>query len=139
GLALHAYHDTKGYFPGNHRPPQNKSIRSRWLTKVLPYLDQGAIWNNYDESANWSSPANTALTATFLKIVVCPSGPDPGRLDVDPAATGGSAGFGNPALYAICDYGAIYGVHNSFVQANSGYHPPGDLSGVLSKTDGQNV
>src|SRR5262245_60797231 len=65
GLALHSYHDTKGHFPGNHRPPQNQSVRSRWLTKVLPYLEQGNIWNNYDETSNWSSPTNTPLTATF--------------------------------------------------------------------------
>src|SRR5437867_9689893 len=41
GLALHGYHDTKGYFPGNHRPPANSSIRERWFTKILPYLEEG--------------------------------------------------------------------------------------------------
>ena len=40
GLALHAYHNTKGYFPGNHRPPANNAIRERWFTKVLPYLPE---------------------------------------------------------------------------------------------------
>src|SRR5262249_13803854 len=53
GLALHSYHDTKGYFPGNHRPPANNAIRERWFTKILPYLDQGNIWKSYDETTNW--------------------------------------------------------------------------------------
>jgi len=137
GLALHGYHDTKKAFPGNHRPPANSSIRERWFTKVLPYLDQGNIWKNYDETINWSSGANLALTSTFLPIGVCPSGLEPGRLDVDPASTGGGAGFGNPQLFPITDYGALYGVHNTFVQTNSGYVAPGNLNGVLTKTDGE--
>src|SRR5208283_1852917 len=53
GLALHGYHDSKGYFPGNHRPVLTSSVRERWFTKVLPYLEQGNIWKNYDETTNW--------------------------------------------------------------------------------------
>jgi prepilin-type N-terminal cleavage/methylation domain-containing protein len=139
GLALHGYHDTKGYFPGNHRPPANNTIRERWFTKILPYLEEGNIWSKYDESSNWSSAANVPLTSTFLKIAVCPSGLEPGRLDNDPATTGGAKGFGNPPIVAITDYGALYGVHNTFVRANTSYVPPGDLSGMLTKTDGQTV
>jgi prepilin-type N-terminal cleavage/methylation domain-containing protein/prepilin-type processing-associated H-X9-DG protein len=139
GLALHSYHDTKGYFPGNHRPPANNAIRERWFTKILPYLDQGNIWKSYDETTNWDSSANLPLTSTFLKIAVCPSGLEPGRLDVDPATTGGGNGFGNPPIVAITDYAGVYGVYNTFVQANPGYTAVGDLSGVLTKTDGQYV
>jgi prepilin-type N-terminal cleavage/methylation domain-containing protein/prepilin-type processing-associated H-X9-DG protein len=139
GLALHGYHDTRGYFPGNHRPPANNSIRERWFTKILPYLEEGNVYAKYDETANWSSPANLPLTATSLQIAVCPSGPEPDRLDLDPSAVGGAKGFGNPPIVAITDYGALYGVHNTFVQANPSYAAPGDLSGVLTKTDGQHV
>jgi prepilin-type N-terminal cleavage/methylation domain-containing protein/prepilin-type processing-associated H-X9-DG protein len=139
GLAVHTYHNTKGSFPGNHRPPANSSIRERWFTKVLPYLDQGNIYKNYDETKNWSDPVNLPFTSNFLKIAQCPSAPDAGRLDLDPSTVGGGAGFGNPLIVAPTDYGAIYGVHNTFVQANSTYVPPGDLSGVLTKTDGQYV
>ena len=137
GLALHTYHNTKGNFPGNHRPPANNAIRERWFTKILPYLDQGNIYKNYNELLNWSDPANLPFTSTFLKIAQCPSGPEAGRLDLDPASTGGGKGFGNPLIVAPTDYGAFYGVHNTFVQANATYVPPGDLSGVLTKTDGQ--
>src|SRR5262249_33652702 len=91
------------------------------------------------EASNWSSAANLPLTATFLKIAVCPSGLEPGRLDNDPSSVGGAKGFGNPPIVAITDYGALYGVPDSFVQANTGYVPPGDLSGVLTRTDGQTV
>ena len=140
GLALHGYHDSKGYFPGNHRPPQNLAIRERWFTKVLPYLDQGNIWKSYNELLNWSDPANLPLTSNYLKVAVCPSGLDSNRQDLDPSATGGAAGFGNPFIVAVTDYGALYGVHNTFVQANSAtYIPPADLSGVLTKTDGQHI
>jgi prepilin-type N-terminal cleavage/methylation domain-containing protein/prepilin-type processing-associated H-X9-DG protein len=139
GLALHAYHNTKGSFPGNHRPPANNAIRERWFTKILPYLDQGNLFKNYDETKNWSDPANLAFTSTYLKVAICPSGADSGRLDLDPSTVGGSLGFGNPFIVAPTDYGALYGVHNTFVQANSSYVAPADLSGVLTKTDGQYI
>src|SRR5712675_842602 len=53
GLALHGYHNTKGNFPGNHRLSAVNSVRERWFTKVLPYLDQNNIYKNYDETTNW--------------------------------------------------------------------------------------
>src|ERR1700720_537205 len=55
GLALHNYHDTKKYFPGNHRPKAAAAVRARWFTKLLPYLDQAVLYKNYDETTNWDS------------------------------------------------------------------------------------
>jgi prepilin-type N-terminal cleavage/methylation domain-containing protein/prepilin-type processing-associated H-X9-DG protein len=136
GLALHGYHDSYRYFPGNHRPPQNNAIRERWFTKILPNLEQDAIWRRYDKTSNWDSPSNLPLTATFLSVAVCPSFQDPGRLDIDPAGTGGGS-FNNPPIVAPTDYAAIYGIHKTFVAANPGYAPPSGLSGILTRTDGQ--
>ena len=134
GLALHSYHDTLYSFPGNHRPPANRSIRERWFTKILPYLEQGNISKSYDAASNWDSPANLPFTSTSLAIAICPSGADPGRLDLDPSAGAGGP-FTNPPIVAPTDYAALYGVHQSFVAGNPGYVPPGDLSGMLTKSD----
>ncbi len=138
GLALHAYHDTRNSFPGNHRPPANKSIRERWFTKILPYLDQGNILNDYDAASNWDSPTNLPFTSKNLSIAICASAPDPNRLDLDPSA-GTGAPFANPPIVAPTDYAAIYGVHHSFVTGNAGYVPPGDLTGMMTRTDNLTV
>jgi hypothetical protein len=52
-----------------------------------------------------------------LAVATCPSAPNPGRLDVDPASTGGPKAFGNPPIVAITDYAGIYGVHASLINA----------------------
>src|SRR5262245_50723648 len=44
GLALHGYHDAKKSFPGNHRLAGLKSVRERWFTKILPFLEQENLY-----------------------------------------------------------------------------------------------
>ena len=100
GIAVHAYHDGNKIFPDNVRPTGGK-IRVRWFTKVLPFLEQGTLYNAYDPSLNWSDPVNLPVTSTKLAVATCPSVPNPGRLDVDPASTGGSKAFGNPQIDPI--------------------------------------
>lgn len=134
GLALHGYHDSKGYFPGNQRPFATSSVRERWFTKILPYLDQGNIYSKYDETTNWDSPANLPFTSTFLKVAVCPSAPEPNRLDSNPA---GPLGWAAPGTVAATDYGALYGVHNTFLQANG--FTTQNWEGMLTKVDGRHV
>src|ERR1700674_4174259 len=66
GLAVHAYHDGKNLLPQNHRPASAaaSTVRERWFTKILPYLDQGPLWNQYDESSNWDSTPSSTPPAT---------------------------------------------------------------------------
>jgi prepilin-type N-terminal cleavage/methylation domain-containing protein len=116
GIAVHAYHDANKVFPDNVRPTGGK-IRVRWFTKILPYLDQTPLYNAYNAELNWSDPANLPVTSTKLAVATCPSVPSPGRLDVDPASTGGSKAFGNPPIVAITDYAGVYGVHGSLINA----------------------
>jgi prepilin-type N-terminal cleavage/methylation domain-containing protein len=70
GLALHNYHDQRKAIPQNHRPSGalGNSVRERWFTKILPYLDQNAIKSQYDETSNWDSPTNLPLTSVSLAI-----------------------------------------------------------------------
>src|SRR4051812_46830064 len=110
GLAVHAFHDTKSYLPGNHRLPTPGTPRERWFTRVLPYLDQANISLYYDETTNWDSAINQPLTSTYLRVAVCPSASNPNRLDVNPDV-GWSSAVGK---VAATDYAAIYGAHPLF-------------------------
>src|SRR5687767_3554974 len=118
GLAAHSYHDAKKVFPQNYRPASaaSSTVRVRWFTRLLPYLEQDQLHNRYDETTNWDSATNLPVTSTYLKIASCPSAPLPNRFDVNPS---GGAGYANPPIVAVTDYAGVYGVHPSFISANS--------------------
>jgi len=143
GLALHGYHDSKGSFPGNHRPAAAPTIRTRWFTKILPYLDQGNLFKNYDATKNWDDAVNLPVTSQPLAVAVCPASPNPNRLDGDPAllivspATSITSWTGIASTVAVTDYSGIYGLHANFLSANS--ITQSNPLGILSKTDGENV
>ncbi|HMF20067.1 MAG TPA: DUF1559 domain-containing protein [Gemmataceae bacterium] len=131
GLALHSYHDGKKYFPGNHRPKAASSVRERWFTKILPYLEQGNLYKNYDQTQNWDSPTNLLVTSVPLSVAICPATPNPNRQDFNEAN-----GFSTLDV-AVTDYAAVYGLWPTFLTAN-GLTQPNPL-GFMSKTDGQNI
>lgn len=130
GLALHNYHDTKQAFPNNARPNPANTVRERWFTKILPQLEQGNIFKNYDETVNWDKAPNAALTILPLKVGLCPSSPTPDRLDTNP-----DAGWsGATDIVAVTDYASPYGVHNTFVTANPTVTVATNLEGILTKS-----
>jgi prepilin-type N-terminal cleavage/methylation domain-containing protein/prepilin-type processing-associated H-X9-DG protein len=131
GVALHAYHDANKYFPSNIRLTAVSSVRERWFTKLLPYLEQNNLYKYYDPTTNWDSPTNLPVTATPLQVAQCPSAPNPNRLDFDE-----QNGFSNPVV-APTDYAAVYGLWPTFLTAN-GIAQPNPL-GCLSKTNGVNI
>lgn len=130
GIALHNYHDGHSHFPNNARPNPANTVRERWFTKVLPYLEQDVLFNQYDETTNWDSAKNLPLTSLQLKVARCPSAPESDRLDTNP-----DAGWsGAKDLVAISDFGAFYGVHNSFVVNNPNVKLSSSLEGILVKS-----
>jgi prepilin-type N-terminal cleavage/methylation domain-containing protein/prepilin-type processing-associated H-X9-DG protein len=67
-LAFHNYHDTVGYFPSagsgvTGNPPTDR-LDWGWTYEILPYIEQGNLYNN----AN-----NSTIRNTFVKTYNCPS------------------------------------------------------------------
>lgn len=154
GLAMHSFHDQYRVLPQNHRPRSAAAatVRERWFTRILPFLEQGAIYSQYDASSNWDStpstsppvapgyPGNLTLTSEFLAIAQCPSAPNDTRLDYDPQAHG-DAGWATPntPIVAVTDYAGSYGIHPSFIAANSGIPSIASISnpyGVITNNVG---
>lgn len=136
GLALHGYHDVKKQFPGNTRDANvANSARMRWFVKILPYLEQANISKRYDPTTNWDSATNLPLTSLPLAIQTCPSTPEPNRLDGNPALTGSWAT--TAATVASGDYSGVYGLHGTFLAANS--LAISNPDGMLTKVNGQKV
>jgi prepilin-type N-terminal cleavage/methylation domain-containing protein/prepilin-type processing-associated H-X9-DG protein len=94
GLAVHNYIDTVKQYPkggpGISLPdaavnaPTATNLASwaksqryaSWGTVLLPYLDQAAIYNQWDMNLWYSQGDNIPLAQTKLPVFICPSNPD---------------------------------------------------------------
>ena len=113
GLAFHNYHDPNYGLPSNLRPDAVSTLRVRWLTSLLPYLEQDNAYRNVNLGINWHQPANLPVFGNRLKSVECPSAPNgqviDGAPDTSPAWTN---------IVANGDYGGFYGVDPRLVTLN---------------------
>jgi len=78
GLAMHNFHDTQGTFPvGYYDPtpwPQPDSGPGwGWGAFLLPYLEQGNLYNRINFKLDVGDPAHATIRTTFLKSFFCPS------------------------------------------------------------------
>jgi prepilin-type N-terminal cleavage/methylation domain-containing protein/prepilin-type processing-associated H-X9-DG protein len=70
GLAMHNYHDTIGSLP----PGTSGCCNGTWQATILPYLEQGAIFNAYNyDRPRYSDAWNTTVTYSFIATLLCPS------------------------------------------------------------------
>lgn len=130
GLAFHNYHDANNGLPGNVRPDAVSTVRVRWLTYLLPYLEQGNSFRNVDLNVNWHQPANLPVFGSRLKVVECPSAPNGQVLDGAPDTTPPWT-----TIVANGDYSGFYGVSPELVSLGL-VHPAsaGVSNGAISKT-----
>src|SRR3954451_13943640 len=49
GLAIHNHHDSLGHLPGNIRPSTTNTVRARWVTFILPYVEQDNLYRAYTQ------------------------------------------------------------------------------------------
>jgi prepilin-type N-terminal cleavage/methylation domain-containing protein/prepilin-type processing-associated H-X9-DG protein len=122
GDAVHGHLGTVGYFPTSIRPSGNTTLpRVSWVIPTLPYIEQDNIRNAYDPNQTWSAPVNLPLTSLPIKILACPSSPDPGRKDGDPQ-------INTWDLVPCTDYGAVSTVSALATTVNpTGANQPGIL------------
>src|SRR5947207_14206309 len=60
GLAMHSMHDTTGQLPeGNRSNP-----RRTWVILVWPYVQQGAMYAKFDQTAGCYQPPHTIVNTT---------------------------------------------------------------------------
>jgi len=91
GLALHNYLDTHNVFPAScfktlkqdgatpPSPNANNVQSTHWGAMVLPFLDQGPLYNKLtfgDGSLAWNTGGNLLARQTFLAVLNCPSSTD---------------------------------------------------------------
>ena len=87
GLALHNYHDTfqvfpfgminptNGDLPGSPRPPTDNT---GWYPMILPYIEQGALYNAFMEEQQNSARTGAIYWSrkeSIVTMMMCPSDP----------------------------------------------------------------
>jgi hypothetical protein len=70
GLAIHNYHDSNGYFvPDAIRSDDGRPLLS-WRVAILPYIEQIALYRQFNLKEPWDSPTNRPLIAKMPKTYV---------------------------------------------------------------------
>jgi len=88
GVALHNYHDNFSCFPLGGYYQQKGSIPSSgpsFFVALLPYLDQGPLFNQFNASTGGSGelvaavggPNGTVVNGVKIPVLLCPSSPVP--------------------------------------------------------------
>jgi prepilin-type N-terminal cleavage/methylation domain-containing protein/prepilin-type processing-associated H-X9-DG protein len=78
GLALHGYHGREGTFPSGFRcqprsDPNYTAPGWGWATLLLPDVEQGNLYRQFNLVLPVEDPSNQAARTTVLKLFVCPS------------------------------------------------------------------
>lgn len=62
-LALHNFHDVYGHFPAGTHPNEKLKPDERisWLTSILPFVEQSALFDQIDFEESWDDDANKRL------------------------------------------------------------------------------
>lgn len=119
GLALHNYHDTYRVFPQSHFRLENQNLwfgRGVWVS-VLPYIEQTALAENWDNNLSFQFGINDVVRRAPLNSFICPSDIDYGDRSQGPgnnyAVCGGSTPYFWDATSAFFANGAIAQLHRT--------------------------
>ncbi len=138
-LAMHSHENALGYLPNSKR---DKAPQRSWAPDVLPYLEQASMVTSayYDLNENWwrsTSPTtglpipNATTVQMHLAIFICPSTPNPKRLQNKTETPPEQNKIG-----ACGDYFAVEGVNiqiNNELSAAQQFPATADLRGILRR------
>jgi prepilin-type N-terminal cleavage/methylation domain-containing protein/prepilin-type processing-associated H-X9-DG protein len=138
GLAAHNFADVKKHFPSSVRPAGLTPLpRIAGMLLVLPYLEEDNAFRAYNRTKNWNDAANLPVVSRAIPTLLCPSSPNPQRLDGLPE--------GNPwrpDVAAPTDYSPTIGVDKRLKDAGlvdydgKGLLPKNETPRIRDATDG---
>ena len=85
GIGLHGHHDAMGELPAALEQNRNSAgvvIAHSWTPRVLPFIEQGNLYNQYRFDVDWDLGSNTAVGGPIrvtVPVFLCPSAPQAGR------------------------------------------------------------
>jgi len=157
GLAIHNYHDTHGVFPLSdfrdvHGTCPSDPLyldrsypRYSWGAMILPYVDQAALYNNFDFSVNYNagknSPNSLQTVGATVTVYLCPSDPqgDP-RCVHTSGITNSPSGFDDLGRSNMAGIGDSAYAFCAPAWSGTGNYPTSALpAGVWGKTTGNGI
>ena len=101
GLAIHHHDFSMEHLPvgviNPDGPIQSEEIGQHvsWVTQILPYMEQHALYKNFDREAGAYADTNKTVRATVVPTLLCPSNPFPYDRDSNSIAASHYAGVHN--------------------------------------------
>ena len=101
GLAVHNYEFHHEALPPGVTNPDGPirneptGIHVSWIVQTLPYMEQTAMWRNFDQAKGAYAPENAEVRSNPLSVVMCPS---------YPGADMNKAGDAAPSTYSGCHH-----------------------------------
>jgi hypothetical protein len=89
---MNVYHEQHGEFPPAYIPDASGKPMHSWRVLLLPYLEHGYLYDQYDFAEPWDGPNNRKLIAQSVPVYMCPSSDRPGG-QTDYFVVAGSAAF----------------------------------------------
>jgi prepilin-type N-terminal cleavage/methylation domain-containing protein len=126
GLAHHSYYDVFKSLPANTRGVSNTSLRLAGFVLILPFIEQQPLYSRYNLTVNWDVNPNYTIAGTPISVYVCPSTPNPQRLDYDQT----QANWQTNPFCAVTDYATIYGIAAPLASL---LNYTGDVNGIMPK------
>lgn len=113
GLALHNYESAfKRLPPSRINLSAPVVFQVSWPQMILPMIEQGNLFNNYNGNLSWFNVVNDPVTTQSIPLMMCPSAPS--QRDVPTAALyTGMSGRTDTPIWGYSDYGSINAVRNA--------------------------
>lgn len=73
GLALHNYHDANGAFPPAYVTDENGKPLYSWRVLILPYIEEDALYRQFNLKEPWDSPTNLPLSQRMPRVFQSPN------------------------------------------------------------------
>ncbi len=78
GLGVHNYVEANGSFPKPAITSKDGKPLLSWRVAILPFIEQGPLFNKFKLDEPWDSPHNKALLKEIPSTYLCPSRSDAG-------------------------------------------------------------
>jgi prepilin-type N-terminal cleavage/methylation domain-containing protein len=134
-IAAHNVHDVTGYFPSGHKCTYDGSTQvyySNCFIQILPYIEQQALFNQYDDTVPNIHPNNKFVREQFVQTYSCPAELKPKQL-LTPETQAPTGGTGN-IQYMTSTYKGMSGVSFNADNVWAGY--PSEVNYNLTQNPG---
>jgi len=120
-IASHNIVDTTGAFPSGHRciHVPSDAYYANWGLQLLPYIEQQALFNQYDDTVTNLDPKNKFVRESYVATYTCPAELKPKRL-ILPETQAPAGGTGN-TQFMLSTYKGMAGVSNDNNYGWGGY------------------